>query len=979
MACSYRGAALALLFSFITLIDLQASPALAQAIGEPSNPETWRTEEYYEQWGLGFIRAADAYALGLDGSGVKVGVVDTGVNPHLPEFLNRIGGGYDYVNNTAVMTDSIGHGTMVASVIAANRDGVGMHGVAPGAMIYAARAVTNTDDDSDDSRVAAAWNDLLGQGVRIINNSWSLNERQITYEPADYWLTQMPDVVAAARRAVGADALMIFPAGNTGGSNPESPAGLPLYVPELEPGWLAVSSVYPIFGKAFYWANGCGVAKRWCLYAPGVAIMAATAGGSYETRTGASLAVPHVAGAAALVAQRFPYMTMAQVRQVLLGTAGDMGEPGVDEVYGYGILDVGKAVRGPGKFDWGDFHVSLDQGRSTWSNDITGKGGLIKSGAGSLELTGNSTYTGKTRVDGGELAIAGSIASNTTVGRGGLLSGNGIIIGNLDNAGIVAPGLPGEGRALFIGGNYVQRQGASLLVQINERQEASVLYVSGQAHIDGGKVAVMMRLSDYRGDRRYTILSTGEGVSGRYDELCKCFAFLNVSLAYDARHVYLDVARNGVAFADVGESDNQRSVGAAIERMGVTAMASAEASAATAEATMPDAAMPGGAIPDAETPDRVAPGAVTPSATATVAEVTTNADLSLFQRILLIDTPAARAAFDSLSGELHPSIASALIDDSRYTRDAITNRLRTAVGGAGESSALRSLYASATHPLSDRVSVLEPAVATWGQFYGAWGHMSSPGRSAQLQRSARGFFLGADTAMGDSWRAGVMGGFGSSSLRMGARSSSSSVDSYTLAAYAGAQYGATSLRFGAAHTWHDIDAKRSVSFLSERANSDYHARIAQVFGEAGYQFDVDGAQFEPFVQLAYVRLHTNGFEEGGTVGLKARSANHDATFSTLGLRAETVLGNAETSTLSIHAMMGWQHAFGTLSPKSTFSFIDGSPFTIEGVPLARDALVLDAGLSIAAGKALNIDFSYIGQLAQNSTNQTGRVNLIWRF
>ena len=82
-------------------------------------------------------------------------------------------------------------------------------------------------------------------------------------------------------------------------------------------------------------------------------------------------------------------MTMSQVRQVLLGTAQDVGAPGVDPVFGYGQLDVGKAVRGPGKFDWGDFVATVPSGRSTWENDITGNGGLVKAGDGALILTGN--------------------------------------------------------------------------------------------------------------------------------------------------------------------------------------------------------------------------------------------------------------------------------------------------------------------------------------------------------------------------------------------------------------------------------------------------------------------------------------------------------------------------------------------------------------------------------------------------------------
>ncbi|MBV7534129.1 S8 family serine peptidase, partial [Chitinophaga sp. sic0106] len=140
-------------------------------------------------------------------------------------------------------------------------------------------------------------------------------------------------------------------------------------------------------------------------------------------KTGTSLAAPFVAGTAALVAQAFPYMTMHQVRQVLLGTATDSGDPGVDAIFGYGLVSAGRAVRGPGKFDWGDFHAGVPDGQSSWSNDITGQGGLIKSGDGVLMLHGYNTYQGDTRVDGGVLAISGSVASDSFVGEKGTLSG----------------------------------------------------------------------------------------------------------------------------------------------------------------------------------------------------------------------------------------------------------------------------------------------------------------------------------------------------------------------------------------------------------------------------------------------------------------------------------------------------------------------------------------------------------------------------
>ena len=101
---------------------------------------------------------------------------------------------------------------------------------------------------------------------------------------------------------------------------------------------------------------------------------------TYCVVSGTSLAAPQVSGAAALVWQAYPYFSNDLVRQTLLGTADDLGAPGLDPVFGYGELDVGKAVNGPSKFDWGDVTVNFS-GSSSWNNPISGAGGLIKQGS----------------------------------------------------------------------------------------------------------------------------------------------------------------------------------------------------------------------------------------------------------------------------------------------------------------------------------------------------------------------------------------------------------------------------------------------------------------------------------------------------------------------------------------------------------------------------------------------------------------------
>ncbi|MDR2856707.1 MAG: autotransporter domain-containing protein, partial [Novosphingobium sp.] len=117
---------------------------------------------------------------------------------------------------------------------------------------------------------------------------------------------------------------------------------------------------------------------------------------------------------------------------------------------------------------------------------------------------------------------------------------------------------------------------------------------------------------------------------------------------------------------------------------------------------------------------------------------------------------------------------------------------------------------------------------------------------------------------------------------------------------------------------------------------------------------------EPFANLAYVRLHTDAFaESGGKAALTARGQSTDTTFSTLGLRGATSLGR---DSLKATAMLGWRHAFGNAVQRSALAFASGGdPFTVAGLPIAKNAAVIDAGLEIAIGKNATLALSYNGQ------------------
>ena len=111
--------------------------------------------------------------------------------------------------------------------------------------------------------------------------------------------------------------------------------------------------------------------------------------------------------------------------------------------------------------------------------------------------------------------------------------------------------------------------------------------------------------------------------------------------------------------------------------------------------------------------------------------------------------------------------------------------------------------------------------------------------------------------------------------------------------------------------------------------------------------------FEPFANLAYVDLSTDGFtEQGGAAALTAGSGDAGITYTTLGLRASTMFAVGNGMTATARGTVGWVHAFGDTTPITTFAFGGGSAFDIAGVPIASDAALLEAGAERELAQAL---------------------------
>lgn len=315
------------------------------------DPTPFETPEYQALKALAIVNASALYARGGTGQGVAVALVDSGLNDKLPEFQGRLSSpGFDYVENQVGTLDRIGHGTQMAGILAANKDDKGMHGIAFDAQLIPYRFGDDNEPFFFDSEIAQSWQAGFEEGARIFNNSWA-NAIPATEINEARYKQVMPESLASARKMVQGGAVFVFPTGNELKREPLAEPGLPVALPELEKGWIAVVALKSDGSTINAKSNYCGVAADWCIAVPGgdsgtdQGLLTTNKNGQYTETAGTSPAAALVSGALAALQSRYPELTPQQVRERLLSTANRTGNYSNSEAYGRGLMDLEAASR----------------------------------------------------------------------------------------------------------------------------------------------------------------------------------------------------------------------------------------------------------------------------------------------------------------------------------------------------------------------------------------------------------------------------------------------------------------------------------------------------------------------------------------------------------------------------------------------------------------------------------------------------------
>ncbi|QVQ26092.1 autotransporter outer membrane beta-barrel domain-containing protein [Achromobacter deleyi] len=627
-------------------------------------------------------------------------------------------------------------------------------------------------------------------------------------------------------------------------------------------------------------------------------------------------------------------------------------------------LDVAGAVGAMTITNTGTIAGDVKLGVSTLNFDggditgaITGSGGTLNVNADfapsakitvqQVNVAAGKTLTLSKKEVKGLMSIGGTLAGSGDVGPTTLLAGS-----------TLSPGTAkAPVGALTVNGDLTFNADSTYRVDATHDGKSDSVHAMGVANLAGSVLHVGSGGS-YAAATSYTIVTADGGLNGKFDSLSSNLAYLDPKLAYQGKDVVLTVNLKSVPVDPVIPP---------VDNGGGTGSTGGSGSGS------------GGGTRPIEFSDLAVTGNQRSAAKAVQTLPTTS---SLYSRVLNLPEGAPAGVFADLAGESFGSSVTAMQNVSNNVASLPTAQLRanmsagwlpgpaTAQVGRGDAS---TLPRSAAQPM-------------WAQVFGNWRTMDGNDNVARTKETDAGVFLGGDHGIGNGWRLGGAFGYTDSRITVDDRSAKSDVNSYSAIIYGGKAFeagqGKINVTAGLAYTWHDISSKRNINAAGERQElkADYSASTGQIFTDVGYAIPLtDRITLEPFVGADFSDLRTRGFSEsGGDAALSGKSSTNHVGTTTLGLRAQTTFDVKETAG-RLRGMLGWRHAYGDVNPEAKMSFDGSQPFTVAGTPLARDAAVMEVGVDLAMSKNATLGLAYSGQFGDGNRQNTGTVNVSWRF
>ncbi len=600
-----------------------------------------------------------------------------------------------------------------------------------------------------------------------------------------------------------------------------------------------------------------------------------------------------------------------------------------------------------------------------YAGNISGGGSLTKSGAGSLILTGNNSYTGGTTISAGTLvgnttSLQGEIANNAALVFDQAASGT--FAGNISGSGSLTKtgggGLTWSGTGTFTGGTYVMSGMLSVdgslssLVTIGNRATlagtgnvGSFITGAGASIAPGNSIGTInvANVADFGDGSAYLVEVDSSGrsdlIAAGGTAIISSNAAVRVSpengmdngSTYGRSKTYTIVSAEGGVTGTFGSvSDDFAYLTSSLSYDATSVYLTLDRVAFSSQAENPNQLAVANAV------DALGPG-------------------PLFETLLYLKEGEASGALDALSGQIHASLRAALADQAH-------NFPRLA---------LRHLSAAPAYKEGD----------LWTVSLGQFAHFDETSSARATHANTGGFYVGRDLYQEHSWHLGILGGYAHSSIKEDGAPAEADIDTFELGFYGSLEAENLNFRFGNAQALHAISTHRPIhlSTYTDTLSADYMAARVQGFGELAYEIELPHGRLEPFFNAEVLYQTYSSFSENpGTAALSGRTQNGVSAFTTLGIRLDErfMLGN---TVASLQAEVGWRHRYDDATSEALLTFAEGDPFKVSGVSSARDSFNVHLGLDVAATENASVGISYAGEFSTSGDSQTVKAGLSIKF